>query len=192
MDWIFNVLPFLIFFFVVISVVRGVVKMARKMNETPPVTRSPATFDPGEAERTRRIQQEIRRKIAERRGQAAIEEPPRQFPTEEEQEQPPVQPERSPPEAPAGATMAAVMERQQQLADQMRELEAARGVQLRRAAAVASAKKVETDQATAIGVMRGALLEDLRDAPSARRAILLREILDRPVALRGAPAERRN
>ena len=181
MAGILQLLPFLIFGFVVISVIRNAVKVARKVSEPTTVSRAPAGYDPAEAERTRRIQEEIRRKIAERRSQAAPAEVMRRAEPEPERM---AEPENVPPEPLPVDSTEAVLERQQQLADQMRALETARLLEQRKSAAVADTARHETERAAAVVAMRGALLADLRNRPTARRAMLLREILDRPVALR--------
>ena len=178
MGWLFSVLPFLFFGFVVISIIRSAMQVARKLNETQPGARSPANFDPAEAERTRRIQEEIRRKIAERRGRPV---PVETAPAPEWSAAVPVEPVAEPP---ALGSMAAVLERQQQLADQMQALETARLMEQRKAAVTAATVQDETARVAAVVAMRGALLADLRKPATARRAILLREVLDRPVALR--------
>ena len=49
---------------------------------------------------------------------------------------------------------------------------------------MAATVRDETERTAAVVAMRGALLADLRNAPTARRAFLLREVLDVPVGLR--------
>ena len=102
---------------------------------------------------------------------------------------PPVVPDEPPVEpffTPATTTAtAAVLERQQQLADQMRALEAARVLEQRRAVQVTAALKTESESERGMLVgSRGGLLADLRDPPSLRRAFVLREVLGPPVGLR--------
>ncbi len=176
MDSLFDALPYLIALFVIITVIRGMVQMARKLTEPPPGTpRSLAVPDAAQAERTRRIQEEIRRKIAERRGFA----PPVGLPpivAEAAPEPPADEPATSP-------SLAAVLEGQRQLADQMRALEAAR-VQGERRAANAATMSAATAISTPAMNITAELLADLRDPPTVRRAWLMREILDRPVGLR--------
>ena len=80
----------------------------------------------------------------------------------------------------APETYAASLERQEQLATKMRELAEQRTLVARRAAAVAV-----TDAAVAQSALAGnELRHDLRDPRSLRRAMVLREILGAPVALR--------
>lgn len=156
--------------------------------------------DPEEAERTRRIQEEIRRKIAERAGGGPIQvpppapEPPPLFRTETSAPRPVASPlpqreftrqAESPPMAqppPFQATAAAILERQRQLEEQMRELEAARKAAQRKAAAVAAQAVAFAPASTT--ERRGDLLADLRGAGNLRRAIVLREVLGPPVGLR--------
>jgi hypothetical protein len=156
----------------------------------------------GDAERARRIREEIRRKIiARREGTAAAQ------PAETTAAPPPVL--RTPsvppidafggPARPALPTlrkpepaqpkpemthleMSAVLERQEQLAAQMRELERARGAQQRRASEISSAAAEAA--LPAAPATRGGLRADLRQPQNLRRAILLREVLGPPVALR--------
>ncbi|MBW8781347.1 MAG: hypothetical protein JF599_05600 [Verrucomicrobia bacterium] len=135
-------------------------------------------------ERTRRIQEEIRRKIAERRGASAPAAP--------------VQPVRSQAEAPAPVVIVrndelaapayqpekwmdeTVLERQRVLAAQLAALEASR------AAAVREAQTVRTPASVVVTAPAGelSLLQELRTARSLRQAIVLREVLGPPVALR--------
>jgi hypothetical protein len=188
MEGLFKLLPILVFTFVVASIIRSAMKVARKLGESPPAaSESLASFDPAEAQRTRQIQEEIRRKIAERRGTVTTAEPVARAettPWEEPAAAWTAAPAEPPVEPAVLTSTAAVLERQQQLADQMRALELARQMEQRKAAEVVATARDETERAAAVVAMRGALLADLRNAPTARRAILLREVLDRPVALR--------
>jgi superfamily II RNA helicase len=174
-------LPLVFFILVAVSIVRNVLRVLGKVAQPPAAPRPAANFDPELSERTRRIQEEIRRKIAERRGTVAPPEPE------------PVGPDMEPPmistderaEREFTATNAAVLERQQQLADQMRALEAARVLEQRRAVQVTAALKTESESERGMLVgSRGGLLADLRDPSSLRRAFVLREVLGPPVGLR--------
>lgn len=142
--------------------------------------------DPEEAERTRRIQDEIRRKIAERAGGGPVSvpppavEPPPLFRTETVVPQREVSRPAEPP--PFQATAAAILERQRQLEEQMRELAAARKAAQRKAAAVAAQASASAPAASAH--RGGSLLADLHGAHNLRRAIVLREVLGPPVGLR--------
>lgn len=143
--------------------------------------------DPEQDDRTRRIQEEIRRKIAERRGQAA----PPPMPVEERGEpvfRAPVVP--PPPvrhvEVPAYDDSAA-LDRQRKLAVQMERLEAQRR-ETRRLAERAQAN-ARSAASAAVASLRSrdalpALAAELRDPRALRRAVMLREVLDTPVALR--------
>ena len=159
--------------------------------------------DTEQAERVRRIQEEIRRKIAERRGQAAP--PPMPAPTLDPFR--PVFQETAPPLRPSAPTPpplrqpapvivhepvddydhAAALERQRKLAEQMEQLEA-RHREARRFAQSAfdstEQKAAATQSAKAAGVGARNLSSELRDPRSLRRAFVLREVLDAPVALR--------
>ncbi len=171
---------------------------AARKTETPR-----ATADADEkAERTRRVQAEIRRKIAERRGAEpeAVPPPVREFVP------PLVRPTQVPPLDPFGGPMRriarkieeaarfemepaddsaqqAALERQAKLAEQMRALEAARQAEQRRAAAVAARIPGRPSPVPAVPA-GGGLREQLRDAGALRRAIVLREVLGAPVGFR--------
>lgn len=140
-----------------------------------------ASAEEEEAERTRRVQEEIRRKIAARRApapsRAASFEPPR---IEEE-------PEPFPP-SPAsvqGREMEEVLLRQQGLEKELRALEAGR------AATVAAAKRgagfppgAGASAAHSSAAASNPWLAELRNPAGVRRAVVLREILGAPVSLR--------
>ncbi len=159
----------------------------------------PAHVDLEEAERTRRIQDEIRRKIAERASGGPINvpppapEPPPIFQRDTMAPRPVASPlpqqrereferEKRREEQPHTFTAAenAALERQRELDEQMSALAEAKRVAQRKAAAIAA-----TEQAAAYASpARGDLLADLRGARNLRRAMVLREVLGPPVALR--------
>lgn len=145
-----------------------------------------SAMDPQEAERTRRIQEEIRRRIMERRGlmpapppaPASVEEAP-EFP-----EPPPmfdeVRPVMVEPPWQAMNTAAAPgysreLERQQQILQRLRELETARP-----ALAGTTSATVEAP----VSAPANRLPADLRTPAGLRRAVVLREILGPPVGMR--------
>jgi hypothetical protein len=157
------------------------------------------------AERTRRVQEEIRRKIAERRtGQTGTR------PAMSERVPPLVRPSHVPPIDPFGgpmrrvvrkleeaasrvedqiddreaATRAAEVARQAKLAERLRELEQARAIQERRAAELLRAKKIREPAVNPVSVAGSEVHHRLRDPRELRRAIVLREILSPPVGLR--------
>lgn len=160
-----------------------------------------------QAERTRRVQEEIRRKIAERRGQVAGSS---EHPSRRELSPPVMPPPKLPPIDPFGGPMrrvvrkieeaaarleervedpeaiarAAEIARQAKLAERLRELEQARVAEERRAAKIllaTKAREVVTRRSTS-------LAEDLRNRlrhpDEFRRAVILREVLGPPLALR--------
>lgn len=173
-------LPLLFFIFVAVSIARNVLKVAKKMNEQPPGGNS-ADSDPDLAERTRRIQAEIRRKIAERRGMPVPPpEPEPQIEVVEPAVPPPFLVVEGDP-----AEHAAILERQRQLSDQMRALEGARVAEQRRAAHLMAAETAAARSAEGqLLRARDELLADVRDPAGLRRAIVLREVLGPPVGLR--------
>jgi hypothetical protein len=152
---------------------------------SPPET----TFeDPELAERTRKIREEIQRKIAERARGYPSEEPvlPLDVPDE-----PPLVREvvvtQAPPTPRRGLTaleaqrQAEILEEQATLAERLREAEQMK---------VAAQKRARYEAATADhsntarSLSRSTVLDDLRDPAALRRAFILREVLGPPVALR--------
>ncbi|MEY4489176.1 MAG: hypothetical protein RIQ79_1684 [Verrucomicrobiota bacterium] len=169
----------------------------------------PASRDgsnPDNDERVRRIQEEIRRKIAERRGLAAPPSLPASGPapyTPVLQETHRKSPTPVPVLVPASPRPqidpydeAASLERQRALADQLEKLEAKR-LEARRliqatsesglaATAAHSAYAISpSTPATAVSTVgERRLAAELRDPRALRRAMVLREVLGAPVALR--------
>lgn len=163
---------------------------------------------PEDARRVREIQEEIRRKIAERRsgGEREVGRTPAQrtFETPALPRVPPADPfgggtmrrafaelerrlEPAPPrlsEQQQRNTLAQ-LERQEQLAEQARVLEESRRLAERRASERAAAARAEAATAgVKVGLSREALLADLRNPESFKRAFVLREVLGSPVAFR--------
>jgi len=142
-----------------------------------------------DTERTRRVQEEIRRKILERMGGGmtppVVAAPPVLQKTVSAQPQQPKviaprQPERT--EEQWVASDLAMLEHQQQLAARLHELQTQRRDLADPSAAFA--KKTEQTMSAAKVAVPGTLLADLRSPASARRAILMREVLGTPVGLR--------
>ena len=142
------------------------------------------------AERTRRIQEEIRRKIAERMGQPSYPEPsyaeeerwspeapplPPAYPTTESPRPPPLV---AVAEAGTGAAeLERVMEQQRRYAEQLQQLEslsrtAPTAQNLAAASAFAAGGAALPPIRLGLGLMAG-----LRDRDALRQAVLLREIL---------------
>jgi type IV secretory pathway VirB10-like protein len=187
MDWVLDHLQML--FVIAVAVVAILQKFKRARPGA--AGAGPAAEDNEQAERTRRIQEEIRRRIMERRGlapgpppaSATSEEPP-PFPAA-----PPmieeVRPFVVPPPleqvmaAPAAADNTRELERQQQMLGQLRDLEAARQDQ----AYVIPASTAGAVAAASDAGRSNRLLAELRQPAGLRRAVLLREILGPPVGL---------
>lgn len=191
MDWILDNIRLIV---IVGGAIAYWLNQRRKAKEEEEAARTMAPAQPktqaGEdAERTRRIQEEIRRKIRERAGGATS-------PTAA----PPPIPEASPlstRERPKGAayvepsveqqeqTVAAdqaMLERQQQLAAKLRELQQQRR-EHDRPAEVFAEKTALAMSASGTSIL-GSPLADLRNPTAVRRAIILREVLGTPVGLR--------
>lgn len=158
-------------------------------DQQPPTSPEEPPFDADE--RTRRIQDEIRRRIAERQGQATgrpTEPPPLVLspaPTVQRPVATPPPLRRTEPDWTQADS--AMLERQRRLEDEMRALEAQRraarsSAQL--ATGLPSRVTAHSAEPSRFGGDRE-LLRLLRDRRSLRQAILLREVLGPPVALRG-------
>ena len=211
MEWILEHLKLVIF--VIVIVVYALKAMREKAagegTETPgqPSRRTmPGEEDAAEAERTRQIQEEIRRRIlARQRGEepastppplVVVEQAPPSLPPPLPRPQIPVEFEEDPYDAhereaaaQQAAREASVLEAQRALEEQLRAVRQARE------AALAGVPRLAPISATAGGassrpasLARRALREDLTGRGSLRRAIVLREVLGEPVALRTAPA----
>lgn len=183
MDWIADHLQLVVVFASAIAwwlTQRARAKSDGQHSEEPGA--EPGGFeDPDLAERTRRIREEIQRKIEER--QMTMRRPaPRVEPPVLPAAQP--VPARKPP-APALERMSAVrreaeiLEEQEALAEKLRQVEEFKGAALRRAAFEAR-----------VGARRGGsvaprdAIDQLRGGPALRGAIVVREILGPPVGLR--------
>lgn len=181
MDWVFDHLQLII-------VIAGTVawwlnqrKQAQTGDEAPPPE---TTFDDPElAERTRKIREEIQRRIAERARDYRTEQPTRPL-----GEPPPVVREVVVPQAPRRGLSHTEAQRQAEILEQ----QAALAEKLQEAAVLKAAalKRKEFEAATAdqtaavLTQTRSTVLDDLRTPEALRRAFILREVLGPPVALR--------
>jgi hypothetical protein len=188
MDWVFDHLQFII---AAAGAIAWWLNQRRKGgmegDEAPPPEE--ATFDDPElAERTRKIREEIQRKIAERARGYPTEQPtlPLDVPDE-----PPLVREvvvtQAPPMPRRGLTaleaqrQAEILEEQATLAERLQEAEQMK---------LAAQKRARYEAATADhsnaarSLSRSTVLDDLRDPAALRRAFILREVLGPPVALR--------
>lgn len=179
MEWLLDHIQLL---FVAGGAIAWWLKQRREAQETdsaPPP--APVFTDPELAEKTRRIREEIQRKIQQRtRGESVP------APRSEVDEEPPViatlpaRPDRASVNAEA-RRRADILEEQAALAEQLQE------AQLMKAA---TAKRTEFEEATADHVTgarvetRALLLGDLGNRDALRRAFVLREVLGPPVGLR--------
>ena len=176
MDWVTDHIQIL---FLVAIAVTAILQRLKKTHEgeEPPL---PGSTAPGEAERTRRIQEDIRRRIMERRGLDPAAPRPR-YDMEEStpfpaappmiEEVRPVRVEPAPAVAAADARVAAELKRQQEIVERIQQLEAAK-------------RSRATPVVTAVAEPAGRSLPDLQSRSGLRRAIMLREILGPPVGLR--------
>jgi hypothetical protein len=185
MDWIFDNFQF------VIAIAAAFAWWLNKRREStaeedegeapPPL--APHGHDAEAEARARRIQEEIRRKIAERRTLPPVATPPIEIPqwqrSEHVPEPPPLVVEQRYDPA------AAVLEQQRLLTERLRAVDAAR----QKAAAIRVGAPRVNLPATVTAVAQNAkatsLAASLRNLPEVRRAILMREILGTPKGLQG-------
>lgn len=184
LDWLLhNATKVAAVIFVVASIVRSI-RQAREGNATPP----PPAGDLEQERREREVREKIRRRISERQGgaPASPEAPPPVFAETALPETRPVQPRVAPPVvAVKPISVAAEMERQQRLADELRRIEEAKVLAARRAAHQAAEQTAAAQTTAALRRdARDELLSDLREPASLRRAFLLREVLGTPAGLR--------
>jgi hypothetical protein len=189
----------------IIYIIKAIISAFDDSDAKRKVVRRPAVQDPEAAERTRRVQEEIRKKIAARRAGAPGQAPAQPGTTPASRVPPLVRPTSVPPIDTFGGPMrgvpkvkepvaarqavpeldaetAAIIERQRQLAEQMQALEAAKRAQQQRAGEIGAARSVVP--ATSGAQVRREVVAELRDPHALRRAIVLREVLGAPVGLR--------
>ena len=191
MDWILNHMQVVI---AIAGVVAYWLNQQRRVggpDEAPPHEEK-SFEDPELAERTRRIREEIQRKIEQRARGYAHEQPT--LPHDEPAEPPPLirevviarQPESPPLSRTAKSHLAEqrtaeMLEQQASLVEQLRQAQEMKAASLRRTQFETEVAGKEEQAKVAV---RAALGDDLRDPASLRRAFVLREILGPPVALR--------
>lgn len=197
MEWIFDNLPIAFILFVVYSIVNAVKRAREKQTE-----HEASQDETEEQRRVREIQERIRRIAAERKGGRVPADQP--VPRRVESAPPPLDPfggplkrmldeieRRAQPAVPPPPPPLPVridrgeIERQEQLAEQLRAAEEAKALAQRRAAHLADAARAQSNPlAEQRRAVRGRLLDDLHDQESLRRAFVLREVLGPPVGLR--------
>ena len=163
-------------------------KQAQAGEEAPPP--EPRSFeDPQLAERTRRIREEIQRKIEQRAKGYATEQPKAPRPAPDAP--PPIVREvvgsQTPAKVGAGMTrtevqrQAEILGQQAALAERLHEAELMKAMAMKRAQYEAA---TADHSAATLTQTRTTLLDDLHTPEALRRAFILREVLGPPVALR--------
>jgi hypothetical protein len=207
-EWILERLPVVIFVVIFLGqIVRGIL---RSRTDNPEPVAKPDEM--AAQRRAQEIQAEIRRKIMERRGGGGTFTES-MAPRAETQLAPPPIIREHPTEmpAPSGKSMKrtfeefdrrvkaepvpvspliaerrnAELERQEQIAEDLRSAEESRVIALRRVRQAAEAKELEARSVRSLRTAsKGRLMTDLRDTENLRRAVVLREVLGPPVGLR--------
>jgi hypothetical protein len=194
MDWIFDHLQFVIAAAAAVAYWLNQRKSAEKekaAEDKPSTARFPRhdADESQDADRARRVREEIRRKIAERTDgrstRPSATQPPPLADRDADDWRRIFRPESpspaSKPVAPAdNENMTAVLERQRRLSEQMAELERTRLAEKRAAHAITT-DTVAVARVTRVG---SNWRSDLRDKEGLRRAMILREVLGPPAALR--------
>ncbi|MBD5778405.1 hypothetical protein IEN85_02795 [Pelagicoccus sp. NFK12] len=197
MDWLFDNLgkfaPVVIFLLYMISSLKG--KGPEEEEEN----------DPAAAERARKIQEEIRRKILERQRESAEPtgqrpgtlifdepQPPAEEPEEEEIVRRPARPPRKP--EPVVEEVAEVShgrvdpfeERRREIEAKLEEAKKAHRMAKEKAGSMAKGKPLVPLSVSSVseGQIRQRLKKSLSDRDSLKTAIVLREVLDVPVSMR--------
>lgn len=165
---------------VAIALAGWIVASLAKANKARQRTDSAAPAPADEEERTRRVREEVRRKALERRsGAPGVPSRPVRPVFAPPPIAPPVADDPNVPSvvltAPVDRQEAQLLAQQRRLADQVRALEAAQ---------VSPAPAGPTQFPSDIPAVQSPWLAELRETSSVRRAIVLREILGPPVALR--------
>jgi hypothetical protein len=206
MDWVLNHIFIVVFVTIAVANVLQQARKAGPQKRLPQRPPQPArdSLDPDAAERTRRVQEEIRRKIAERAGRRPAGPPPvPQSPVAGPATAPPARNifqelarqmaeakkiaearERAPAATEAPVQRRAEDERKSREpaeAQRLAEVQSARPAQQ---PTVTAAAYRATDLKTTDANARDKLLASLREPDSLRRAWVLREILGEPVGLR--------
>lgn len=181
MEWILNHLQFVL---AVAGALAYWLNERRKADseEAPPPHVSKTFEDPELAERTRKIREEIQRKIDQRaRGYA---QPPVPVNPAETEVSPPIIREVAVVRSSSRADVqrqAEILEEQAALMERLQEAEAMKA---------GAQKRVAFEEATAdhrqelLAQTRSTVVQDLRSADALRRAFIMKEILGPPVALR--------
>jgi len=189
MEWLLKH-PILIF--VIIMLVSSLLKHLKSSGGA----QAPSDGDEGgDYERTRRLQEEIRRKIAERRGQSVPAPAPAMpaetpysapvSPWDEDEDDAPYKIEEPPPLHPMvrqSVEVDPVLEHQRRLVEQLAALQAQQAEVSRAARAASNPTPMAPSSAGQPADVYG--LRELRNARSLRKAVILREVIGPPVALR--------
>jgi hypothetical protein len=163
-------------------------RQAQTGEEAPPPPDEATFDDPDLAERTRKIREEIQRKIEQRARGYANEQPKVPQLEPDLAELPPVIREVVVARQPSHATsrfdaqrQAEILEQQAALMEKLREAELMKSATKRRTEFEESTADHTAEARVAV---RSTVLDDLRTPAALRRAFILREVLGPPVALR--------
>ena len=186
MDWILNNLENVVIP-IIIMILYGVGSVAQKKDKGKKGKGAPREQqqpDPEEARRVQQIQEEIRRKIAERTGRV----PPPIKPQARKQVQPPPrfpEPSRTPPRRSEPVPIAPTRSYQDEMAAKLRQIKELEAQAAAAKAVPAAVWGIEAKRPVSRGELRSQLFKDLSHPLGQRKAILIGEILGSPVGVKG-------
>ncbi len=190
MEWVLNNLENVIIP-IIIMILYGLGSAKQKKDGKNAPVEQPSEADPDEARRVREIQEEIRRKIAERTGRAPPPTPPpaparvpqaskpapqtRQFPT----------PSRTPTPQPEPVPVQPTRSYQDELQEKLRKLKELESQTVTKAETISAYSQVKPSLKVARGELRSQLYADLAHPLGQKKAILVGEILGPPIGIKG-------
>ena len=188
MEWILNNLENVIIP-IIIMILYGLGSAKQKKDGKNAPAEQPSEADPNEARRVREIQEEIRRKIAERTGRAPPPAPARvpqaskpapqtqQFPT----------PSRTPTPQPVSVPVPVQPTRsyQDELQEKLRKHKELESQTVTKVEATSAYSQVKPSLKVARGELRSQLYADLAHPVGQKKAILVGEILGPPIGIKG-------
>ena len=186
MDWVLNNLENVIIP-IIIMILYGLGSAKQKKDNKEAPMDQPPEADPDEARRVREIQEEIRRKIAERTGRVPPPAPARvpQASKPASQTQPPPTPSRTPTPPPAPVPVQPTPSYQDDLQEKMRRIKELKAKAESQVKTVSEYTIGKSSKKVARGELRSQLFKDLAHPMGQKKAILVSEILGPPIGIKG-------
>lgn len=188
MDWVLNNLENVIIP-IIIMVLYGLGSAKQKKDGKNAPVEQPSEADPDEARRVREIQEEIRRKIAERTGRvpppvpAPARVPQTSKPAPQTQKFP--TPSRTPTPPPAPVPVQPTRSYQDELQAKLRQIKELEEQTVTKVETLSAYSQVKPSLKVARGELRSQLYADLAHPVGQKKAILVGEILGPPIGIKG-------